>query len=252
MKKGTSVFQNIQLLKNCVRAGIEPAWNLLLGFPGEPESTFAGYVSSMPLLAHLAPPEGAFPVRFDRYSPYFNNAAEYGLDLHPVDHYRLSYPFPEEALREVAYYFADRSISPYMVSVARWIRPIAEAVGVWKEGWNRPEGRPVLRMEQRDGTWWIEDSRPGRRASYPLDALTADLLIKLDRPTRLDRLQSELPHVTTLAARLESLRDRGLIFTEGERAMSLALADTGVDPMRRPRRDTVVGARRTLPVLAIA
>ncbi|MFD2350415.1 RiPP maturation radical SAM C-methyltransferase [Nonomuraea ferruginea] len=74
MKKGSSAFQNIQLLKNCVRYGIAPAWNLLIGFPGEPESTFAKYLGDLPSLAHLPPPEGVFPVRFDRYSPYFNQA----------------------------------------------------------------------------------------------------------------------------------------------------------------------------------
>ena len=39
MRKGCTMLQNIQLLKSCAGAGIEPGWNLLYGFPGEdPES----------------------------------------------------------------------------------------------------------------------------------------------------------------------------------------------------------------------
>ncbi|MGV9304968.1 RiPP maturation radical SAM C-methyltransferase [Nonomuraea sp. NPDC003727] len=241
MKKGSSSFQNIQLLKNCVRYGISPAWNLLIGFPGEPESTFAKYVDDLPLLTHLPPPEGVFPVRFDRYSPYFNNAAEFGLDLHPVDHYRLTYPFPEESLRRLAYYFTDRAVSPYMIGVARWIRPLSAAVGAWLGSW---EGTPPeLRMERDDdGVWVVHDSRSGSPLRYPLDPAVADVLVTLERPTRLDRLAPEA------AEHVAALRERGLIFVEGERAMSLVLVETGVDPLPRPRR-SLVSSRRRLPVL---
>jgi hypothetical protein len=34
MKKGTSAFRNLCLLKFCAMYDIEPAWNLLIGFPG--------------------------------------------------------------------------------------------------------------------------------------------------------------------------------------------------------------------------
>ncbi|MGI5272917.1 RiPP maturation radical SAM C-methyltransferase [Nonomuraea sp. CA-218870] len=237
MKKGSSAFQNIQLLKNCVRYGIAPAWNLLIGFPGEPESTFAKYVDDLPSLAHLPPPEGVFPVRFDRYSPYFNKAGEFGLDLRPVDHYRLTYPFPEESLSRLAYYFNDRSVAPYMIGVAKWIRPLTAAVAGWSRGWEGGDP-PVLRLEEDDGSWIVHDSRSGTMSRYELDEAVARTLLVLERPTRLDRLTpDETGH-------LGELRERGLIFTEGERAMCLVLAETGTDPMPRPRRSLVSARRR--------
>ena len=36
MRKGVSGLQNIQVLKWCKELGVEPNWNLLFGFPGEP------------------------------------------------------------------------------------------------------------------------------------------------------------------------------------------------------------------------
>ena len=47
VRKGTSALQNIQLLKWCKELGIEPIWNLLWGFPGEPPEEYArGWRSS--------------------------------------------------------------------------------------------------------------------------------------------------------------------------------------------------------------
>src|SRR5258708_19179517 len=48
MKKGTSVFTNLLLLRNCALYGISPAWDLLLGFPGEEGEVFRKYVDDLP------------------------------------------------------------------------------------------------------------------------------------------------------------------------------------------------------------
>ncbi|MBS2964181.1 RiPP maturation radical SAM C-methyltransferase [Actinocrinis puniceicyclus] len=250
MRKGTSVFQNVQLLKNCVRYGINPSWNLLIGFPGEPESTYEKYAADLPLLRHLPPPDGCFPVRFDRYSPYFNDAEQYGLDLQPVDHYRLTYPFPAGDLADLAYYFADRSLADYQVAAAQWSRKLDGMVRSWALNWSAlPEQRPVLTAQfDADGAQ-VLDTRSGATRSYRLDAAEAAVLGHLDRPSRLDRLGAELPQVPDPLARVAALRERGLLIEEGGRAMSLALSDGEADPMPRPRR-TVVGARRALPLVS--
>lgn len=105
MKKGTTAFQNLKLLKLCAYYAGAPYWNLLVGFPGEDEQVFRRYIEAIPLLTHLHPPTSAHAVRFDRYSPYYYEAEKYHLDLRPLDFYALIYPFPEEDLRNLAYYF---------------------------------------------------------------------------------------------------------------------------------------------------
>ena len=92
MKKGTTAFRNVCLLKFCAIYDIEPSWNLLIGFPGEGEDVYRKYLDDLPLLVHLPPPTDVYPVRFDRYSPYFMKSNEYGLDLRPLDYYSLIYP----------------------------------------------------------------------------------------------------------------------------------------------------------------
>jgi hypothetical protein len=74
MKKGTSAFRNLALLKFCAMYDIAPAWNLLIGFPGEGAPVYEKYINDLPLLVHLSPPSDVYPVRFDRFSPYFMKA----------------------------------------------------------------------------------------------------------------------------------------------------------------------------------
>lgn len=239
MRKGTSSFQNIQFLKNCLSLSITPVWNLLVGFPGEAESTYEKYARDLPLLSHLPPPSGCYPVRFDRFSPYFDNAAEYGLDLEPVAYYRLVYPFPDDALRDLAYYFADQSPAQYAFSVAKWLRPLAAEIERWRTRWADGRDHPVLRADRDGADWVVTDSRSGTVSRYILDPAAARLLHHLSRPCRVDTLRRDLPDLPGPEEVLSRLRDLRLVFTDGDRVMSLVVTVGEPDPMPRPRRGVV-------------
>ena len=220
MRKGTSVFQNLQFLINSVRYGINPAWNLLIGFPGEPVEVYEKYLRDLPLLTHLIPPGGVFPVRFDRFSPYYTEAAEYGLDLHPLDWYELTYPFPREALPELAYYFSDHNyMAPYAMNVARVVMGLREKVERWRAMW-KDGAPPELRLETRDGAAYVVDSRSGTRIEHALTGDARQVLEGLATAKKLANLAKELPGVD-VEGEAARLTERGLLFHEGERYMSL-------------------------------
>jgi len=131
MGKGTTAFLNIQFLKNCVRNGITPEWNLLMGFPGEREEVYRKYIEDIPLLTHLPPPQGAYLVRFDRYSPYFTDPGKYGLELVPMDFYEKAFPFSPEDLHELAYFFRDGGSGTYQDSAFACLGEVNQLVGQW-------------------------------------------------------------------------------------------------------------------------
>ena len=222
MRKGTSVFQNLQFLMNARRYGIEPAWNLLIGFPREEIEVYEKYCADMPLVTHLYPPGGVFPVRFDRFSPYYEEAAEYGLDLHPLDWYALTYPFPAEALRDLAYYFSDHNFAaPYATNAARMVARLREQHARWVELWRA--GPPDLRLEDRPGEAWIFDSRGGTPVEYPIGDDARRVLESLATAKKPAAVVKECPGAD-VEAELEWLTARGLVFHENERYMSLILA----------------------------
>jgi magnesium-protoporphyrin IX monomethyl ester (oxidative) cyclase len=228
MKKGTNAFQNIALLKNCAQYGISPGWNLLIGFPGEEESVYEKYIQDLPLLAHLPPPEDAFPVRFDRYSPYFVQAKKYDLDLHPLDYYSLTYPFDQESLANFAYYFTDRNLNAtYSTTMIRWIGKIREKVGGWLKRWHGKDGAmmPALFIKERGKVTVIYDSRTGEVKEHYLDEIAANVLEYFSKARRITDLAADLNHIPQLdpSREVAYLQERGLLFQEGERYLSLVL-----------------------------
>jgi len=230
MKKGTSAFRNLALLKFCSMYDIEPAWNLLIGFPGEGAPVYEKYVNDLPLLVHLFPPSGVYPVRFDRYSPYFVKAGEYGLDLHPLDYYPMIYPFPQDAIDNLAYYFSDRHIhSEYVQTMSKWITKIREKVDRWIESWKSDHGRPKLFLRQNGKQSVVHDSRSEEVAEYPLGAnATRALRYLAVKPRDLVDLAREFRDVEGFDAKqvLGFFKERGLVFEENERYFSLVI-ETG-------------------------
>jgi ribosomal peptide maturation radical SAM protein 1 len=233
MKKGTSAFQNLKLLKNCMTYDIDPVWNLLIGFPGEGEEVYKKYVDDIPTLAHLPPPGGVFPVRFDRYSPYFMRAREYELDLTPMDYYALIYPFKAESLANLAYYFSDRNYgAQYAMTMSRWIRKIRERYEGWKLRWQgNPETRARLFLNKKAESSVVYDSRLGDAVEHSLSDVGVRMLRYLDEPRRKPDLAAHLSDapVDAMERELVFLQERGLLFQEGDRYLSLVISDRESD-----------------------
>ncbi len=227
MRKGTTAFTNIKFLGACRRAKVEPSWNLLIGFPGEPASTYRFYLECLPLLTHLYPPTGAFPVRFDRFAPYFTKAEEYGLKLRPMDFYRLVYPFSEAELFDLAYYFVDGNLrSAYQRDMFKYIAKISAAIESWRVLWKRgPDAAPQLVFESE---LRVLDSRTGTPVHHELSEAEAACLRQLqDRPTSANGLARRLEGVgrglssDEFDDALAQLRGKRLLFEERGRMLSL-------------------------------
>lgn len=242
MKKGTTVFQNLSLLQLCARYEIDPAWNLLVGFPGEGKETYQKYVETLPLLFHLPPPTGVYPVRFDRFSPYHSQPQTYGLDLKPTDFYSLIYPFRETDLKRFAYYFEDRNVgSEYRTIMLEWLGKIQAQVDAWRSRWTDPHNvRPRLHFAENSRV--VVDSRSGSVVEHSLGEITSLVLIHLSRPLDIrnmtKQLSAEIGH--DISQEIELLEKMGLVFREGDRMLSLVFPETSVRTRDEPVEDGVL------------
>jgi ribosomal peptide maturation radical SAM protein 1 len=106
MRKGVQAYQNIRLLKWCAEYLVEPHWNILAGFPGEEPSDYADQATIIPYLTHLPPPMHVTRVRLDRFSPLFTGGDAMGvINTRAAHSYHYVYPFLDEDLNQLAYYF---------------------------------------------------------------------------------------------------------------------------------------------------
>jgi len=235
MNKGTSSFQNLVFLKNCLIYGVNPVWNLLIGFPGEQEEIYEKYVNDLPSLVHLPPPTGVYPVRFDRFSPYHTQAQQYGLKLKPYDFYSMVYPFPEQDLENLAYFFADQNHdSAYINSTVKWIGKLETLIEGWNAKWEADNGklRPGLTFEWRRDTKVVHDTRNGGRLEYDLDPLDFEVLGCLSQPMKISRLARQISGISKaeLRSQVDALLEKGLVFGEEDKYVSLVVDyahDTG-------------------------
>jgi len=220
MRKGTTASKNVEFLMSCLAHDVQPAWNLLIGFPGEGEEVFRRYLEDIPRLVHLPPPSGVFPVRFDRFSPYFTKAESYGLKLAPIDFYAKVYPFPPASLRNLAYYFADKNLAaPYFRAAALWMERLRRAIVAWAEPWTRGEA-PILCFERPGGTT-IRDTRSGAPVVHDVGEAGRRILTALSHPATVAELAAEVGDGPGLAAEIARLAERALVFEDRQKLVSL-------------------------------
>ena len=225
MRKGVSGLQNIQLLKWCKELGIEPYWNILWGFPGEPPEEYARMADLVPLLSHLQPPIGYGSIRLDRFSPNFADAERLGFtDVRPLAPYGHVYPLTDEARANLAYFFAFQYREPR--DVAGYVRPLAKALDDWK----RLGGRSDLFSVDTGLSLIVWDLRPAARE--PLTVLRdVDRILYQACDAACDvRQLAEIAsrHGAPISRedverRLEPLLAHGLVLREGARYLALAI-----------------------------
>ena len=180
MEKGVSAFQNVQLMRWCEELGIECAWNLLAGFPGESASEYAKMAELIPLLTHLRPPGSCAQVRLDRFSPFHARARDFGFrNIRAARAYFFVFPLGRAEMSRLAYFFDfdygdDRDVDAYM-------QPVQKAVDRWWQRFRVESERPCLNAAFEDGIVAITDTRDIAVAhEFDLSGLDARVLALCD------------------------------------------------------------------------
>lgn len=227
MHKGCTGLQNIQLLRWCEELGIEVAWNILAGFPGESPSEYERMAKLLPLLTHLAPPASCTPIRLDRFSPFFTRPDEFGLvRVRPTAAYFYVYPLGRRELARLAYFFDfnyedEREPHKYIVELQR------EVQQWWPQRMAEPDKRARLDAHISGDAVNIEDTRlMATQASHQLTGLAAKLYLQCDSAHTVAILQrefSDLASAEEIQKTLAELLDSSLMIEMDGQYISLAV-----------------------------
>jgi ribosomal peptide maturation radical SAM protein 1 len=188
MDKGARAWQQAQYLRWARELGIEVSWNLLLDFPGERDEWYSEMADLLPLLFHLQPPAGVPTIRYDRYSPYFEQRDRWDLKLAPHPMTAVIYPLACDVLDDICYHFERAGFDPSAPRAGR--DRVIRLATEWRNAFFRQPHPELFYTVEADGVR-VEDTRPcAVRAVTRLGAEESRMLLACThaRPVRdLDR-----------------------------------------------------------------
>jgi magnesium-protoporphyrin IX monomethyl ester (oxidative) cyclase len=161
--------------------------------------------------------------------------------LYPLDFYSLIYPFDEPSLGQLAYYFADRNVgAEYTQVMTKWIGKVREKITPWVERW-RPNSTaitPSLFFLDNGNRTTVYDSRSGEAQQHEVGQVGREVLDILEKPKRPGDIAKEMNHVAGFDAtkELATLQEKGLVFEENDRYLSLVLKREPANRGRAPFR----------------
>jgi hypothetical protein len=218
MRKGVRAAQNVNVLRWARYYGIRIDWNVLWGLPGEEAGDYKTQAQLVPHLAHLQPPSSAGRIWMERFSPIFNDDFPVRR-RQPERSYRYVYPAVVD-LDRVAYFF-DYELEGALPDDT--YDELRAAVGEWRRAWSADD--PTLTYRSAPGLLQIYDGRrPGHEGTYTFEGPLADIYLACsDRPTTAKAVLGGRLPLETVRAALDGFAERGLMFLDGELALSLAL-----------------------------
>jgi ribosomal peptide maturation radical SAM protein 1 len=180
MNKGVTGRQNLALLRYAWAVDLAVNWNILYAFPGDLASEYQETLELLPLLRHLYPPTAVCHLSIDRFSPYFDRPADYGVtNIRPIESYRAILP-PQADIWKCSYHF----VGDYRSQAQEYpelIQEIKKEVKAWRDAWESPtQAPPVLAVTLlADDTYLLIDSRglPGTEMFTFTDEETARVVL---------------------------------------------------------------------------
>jgi ribosomal peptide maturation radical SAM protein 1 len=228
MRKGVTALQNIRLLKWCAELGVVPSWNVLYGFPGEAAEEYERMAELVPSLVHLDPPKFT-PIQVQRFSPYFEKAADFGIEIvGPMPYYRYLYAVDETSLRDLVYDFDHRYQDGRDPST--YTDKLGEAIKQWRAV--AEKAYRSLSYRRGPGFLIVNDQRPGfEKADYQFDGIEAKIYLACDAGATAERVHAQLsadgddpPDLDDIREFLDELVDNKVMYREGNAYLSLAVA----------------------------
>jgi len=224
--KGSTMLQNVEVLKLSAENGIYVEWLAISGVPRENPELYQRLAAVLPKLRHLQAPAAFLRVRADRFSPYSRWPERYGVRLTPLSAYSYIFPFDDASLRKLALHFVISSDA-----LDRHDEYAADAKREYA-AWCAHQGESELYYDDiDDDTLIVHDTRWGRcQSTAELTGAAAAVFRLCWQITRWHDVVTAFAGRYTeadLAAAATDLAARDLMMREGSRWITLALRQPG-------------------------
>jgi ribosomal peptide maturation radical SAM protein 1 len=222
MAKGTSVMDNILVMKNCFENGIELEGNLIIEFPSTTEKEIAETLVHLEYVFPFAPLQ---PARFflGHGSPVHDSPADYGISA-VLDHPGNLMLFPKEYTRSMTMlvnsYRGDRQHQ------RRIWQPVVKKMKAWRLFHDSRKKRQLLSYRDGSGFLIIRQERSGRPPLlHRLRGTSRKIYLLCGTPQSVGQLCRNFPAVKENSMRsfIVEMTEKRLMFLENDRVLSLAV-----------------------------
>jgi ribosomal peptide maturation radical SAM protein 1 len=252
MRKGVRAIQNVQTLKLARVHGILVNWIWIYGFPGEEPAEYDRMAEMLPALAHLNPPRFISRIRIERFSPYHEDPAGFGITISPYTNYRRCYPEGRFEIEKLAYFF-NYKMPPGAGNPDDYAAGLVEAV----RRWDRGHRTSFLAYKRGQDFLELYDCRPAgpgrpsmefrREIVDGLEAFLLDLCETIrNSPGILEACRRRDPGATRaqVDAALEALVEKRWLLREDDSYLGLALPVSALIPAQSVALESMLQAQK--------
>lgn len=222
MRKGTSVMDNLAVMKNCCAHEILLLGGIITEFPlttrEEIEETLVNLDFVLPY-----PPLDAASFFLGYSSPIYRNPRAYGIEAIMV-HPKNRMLFPRQYQREllVSGYRGDKKIQQKL-----W-RPVKEKIRAWQDfHLNRNNtSKPALYYRDGGDYLFIHQELPeSQNLLHRLRGVSREIYLFCDQPKMIEEICTSFPHLSrnSINKFVEQLCGKRLMFQEADRSLALAV-----------------------------
>ncbi len=223
LNKGTTVIQNIEIMKHCEELGIRHQSNLILGFPGSDSDDVAETLENLPFVTPYQPLR---KVRFwlGQNSPLALQPERYGIRRitnHPNYGLLLPGSLGTSLCLMIKSYVGDRSRQQRI-----W-RPVATAVDEWQRRYRRRDPLAPLLSFRDGGDFLLIRRRSGgsEPETYRLRGPSRDIYRLCEETKTLAEVHRQFSRFSLdrLETFVSDLVRKRLMFQQGNQVLSLAV-----------------------------
>lgn len=230
MNKGTTAIDNIQAMKFCEELSIVDNSNLIIGFPGSGEAEVAETLHALEFV-HVYRPLRIVKFWLGLDSPVHRSPKSFGIRA-IFNHPRFARLLPEGVYRDarlmVQGYRGDLELQRKL-----W-RPVVERIKQWVQDYEsmmqRSKGKPLLAYREGRDFLHIHQFRPGQAAmDHRVAGSSREIYLYCRVHRSLDEIAERFPRLSrhSIASFLQTMVEKRLMYREGERFLSLAVASRG-------------------------
>jgi len=227
MVKGTTVIDNIAVMKLCSENGIQVEGNLITEFP---TTTEAEIQETLVNLEFVLPYHPLSPAVFflGHGSPIHRNSRAFGISA-LLPHHKIKKLFPphyHNSLEQLINgYRGDRTFQHQL-----W-KPVYRKIEQWKNFHNMRADKKTAPLQCRDGGTFIiirQEQPSGKPLQHKLKGVSRKMYLFCHTPQSISAIVEHLENIKEepLVNFISELCQKRLMFREGNRVLSLAVRQT--------------------------